>query len=136
MGEMEGQPTRPHTMQLVAAADSTVEDATSFISRTVSWWDKVILAGMESLPPKSDPYNILAVTHGGFIGTMTRNLIQSRRVKCARGVVVWRCANTSVTLIELDGSSQGTLVKYGDITHMKKENRDVPDTNADEIEVK
>jgi len=134
MGDMEGKAFKPHVMKLVAAADSTVEDSTSFADRTLTWWDTT-MKYIASLPPKNDLYNILAVTHGGVIGTMVRNLIQGRHVRCAQGVVILRCANTSITVIEVDGSRQGIVVKYSDISHMK-EGRGTIDTNADEIEIK
>jgi probable phosphoglycerate mutase len=134
MGEMEGKPAKSRARHLIAAADTTVEDAATFITRTVSWWEKIILKRTASLTPRSDPYNILVVTHGGFIGTMVRNLIQAKQMKCKQGVVIWRCANTSVTVIEVDRNRQGTVVKYGDTSHMKRNEGAVD--NADEVDIK
>jgi probable phosphoglycerate mutase len=134
MGDMQGQ-----TVQLkrkwVAAANDTVETAASFIGRNMSWWNKTILDNITFHPASGDPYHILVTSHGGVIGTMVRNLVQGGQVKCAPGVMILRCANTSVTIIDVDQDRLGTATKYGDVSHMREDEGRI-ETNADEVEVK
>ena len=133
MGNMQGQAVQLKR-KWVATANDTVETTASFIGRIVSWWNTTILDSIASRPMRSEPYHILVTAHGGVIGTMVRNLVQAGHVKCAPGVVIGRCANTSVTIIDVDQDRLGTVTKYGDVSHMKDEGG--IETNADEVEVK
>jgi probable phosphoglycerate mutase len=86
----------------------------------------------------------MVVSHGGFIGVLTRTLLRSGKLKCADGVRPTKCGNTAVAMVEIsadEGGSDGrwvlskaTLVGYGDVSHL-----DVVEsleTNADELAIK
>lgn len=66
-----------------------------------------------------------------MISTLVRNLLGSRKIRAAAGVVVVECKNASVTVIELHcGSGKGILTRYGDVAHLVDR---VVETNADEL---
>jgi 2,3-bisphosphoglycerate-dependent phosphoglycerate mutase len=133
MGDLQGQAVQLKR-KWVPTANSTVETVTSFIERNVSWWNKTILDGIVSQPPKSDPYHILVTAHGGVISTMLRSLVRKGQLKCAPGVTIGLCANTSVTIIDVDQDRLGAVTKYGDVSHIREDGREI-ETNADEVEV-
>ena len=76
-----------------------------------------------------EPAHILAVSHGGLIGTLVKGLLGSRKVCAAEGVVVGRCFNASISVVELDARGRGVLVSYADTMHIDgelvQENADV-----------
>lgn len=132
MGNLQGQ-----AVQLKKKWESiAVETTTSFVERNVSWWNKTILDGIATHPPNSPrPFHILVTTHGGVISTMLRTLVHDGQLECAPGVVIGLCANTSVTVIDVDDDRLGTVTKYGDVSHLR-DDEDELETNADEVEVK
>ncbi|GLB34724.1 putative calcium proton exchanger [Lyophyllum shimeji] len=69
MGELQGKVVQTK-LQAGASADQSMESGAFFAARAESWWITYILEGTASLPKKSEPYHILATTHGGFIGTL------------------------------------------------------------------
>ena len=79
--------------------------------------------------PELEPEHILVVSHGGLIGTLVKGLLGSRKVRAAEGVVVGRCFNASISVVELDARGRGVLVSYADTTHIDgelvQENADV-----------
>ncbi|KAI0748488.1 phosphoglycerate mutase-like protein [Daedaleopsis nitida] len=79
--------------------------------------------------PEFEPVHILVVSHGGLIGSLVTNLIGSRKVHQAEGVVISRCFNASISVVELYGDGRGVLVSYADTTHLDvdlvQENADV-----------
>ncbi|TFK42375.1 phosphoglycerate mutase-like protein [Crucibulum laeve] len=131
MGSLQGSSMAPGA-RMVSAVDETVENGSEFVKRGVRWWNRRIVDYARSLPPRETPYNILVVSHGGFIGTLTRNLIESRKVKCAKDVVIWKCFNTSISIIELGENGKGTLLQYGGIAHLEDK---AVESNADEVDV-
>ncbi len=77
-----------------------------------------------------EPVHILAVSHGGLIGTLVTNLLRSRKLRAGEGVVIWRCFNASISVVDLYEDGKGVLVSYADTTHlnvvdMVQENADV-----------
>ena len=71
--------------------------------------------------PELEPEHILVVSHGGLIGTLVKGLLGSRKVRAAEGVVVGRCFNASISVVELDARGRGVLVSYADTTHIDGE---------------
>jgi len=91
--------------------------------------------------PLERPYNILVVSHGGWIGTLISALQANRLVKCRRGVKIGRCLNTGVSIIEYsgvptrrDGVLVGTLVQYSGAEHLIHEDLHLQEANADVLE--
>lgn len=122
MGDLQGKKLEGsrEALKLVIAADKTVEPSSSFTSRLETWWNQTILQSVLSrFKDDEEILNVLVVTHGGVIATLIRNLLGSQKIKTADGVVVWRCINASVTVIEVDRSSRkGVLICYGDVAHL------------------
>ncbi|KAG6865919.1 hypothetical protein C0991_010420 [Blastosporella zonata] len=127
MGDMQGK-----TKLQAALGDRRMESGAFFAARAETWWLKDILDGTALLPTKSEPYHVLVVTHGGFIGTLGRSLIHSRRLSCGPGVVVQRCLNTSVTIIDVDHSRSGVIKQWADMSHINDSSETV-EKNVDEI---
>jgi len=134
MGDLQGQPVQSKTKWVATRVEP--ESPTTFVNRTLSWWNKTILKGIASLPLSADPYHILVTTHGGVIGTMVRNLIQSGQVSCAPDVVIWFCGNTSITIVDVTEDGLGIITKYGDVSHIRKGEEERLETNADEVQIK
>ncbi|OCH86900.1 phosphoglycerate mutase-like protein [Obba rivulosa] len=102
-------------------APPNIEMSSAFVERATAWWETTIVGYTRLLRPEAreGPAHVLAVSHGGFIGTLITNLISSGKVRCAEGVRVGRCWNTSISVVELDEHGTGTLVRYGDVAHLK-----------------
>ncbi|KAG6837275.1 hypothetical protein H0H93_012280 [Arthromyces matolae] len=137
MGEMQG---KTQITKLQAAAESPrvdrMESSAWFAARAESWWIKDILEGTALLPSRCEPYHILVTSHGGFIGTLTRSLIQSKKASCAPGVVIQRCLNTSVTIIDVHDGGIGIIRQWADTSHLKlKDVDEVLKENADELQI-
>ncbi|KAF9446338.1 phosphoglycerate mutase-like protein [Macrolepiota fuliginosa MF-IS2] len=128
MGELQGQVSGKTRL---SGQDSEVETGPAFAKRAMAWWRKEVVEYTASLPPRTNPYNILVVSHGGFIGTLMRSLIQSGGLRPEKGVVVGHCPNASVSLIEWSGR-KGKLVQYGDASHLST---GPLGHNADEIRI-
>lgn len=110
-----------------------VEMPGTFSIRVMRWWNLLVQRHVTSVPALlgdevPDTRNILVVSHGGTIGLLIEELIGSRKVRRADGIMVGRCLNASVTVIELERNGKGVLVSYADTTHL-----DVPlvDVNVD-----
>ena len=131
MGELQGK--TPTTKLQVATVNKTMESGAFFAARAETWWMKDILDGAALLPLRSDPYHILVISHGGFIGTLMRSLLHGRRVSCAPGVVVQRCLNTSVTIVDIDHTGLGVIMQWADTSHLSDSASEIPKENADEV---
>lgn len=119
MGELEGKRARKG-LALVAKVDKNLETAVAFNLRAVSWWNTNILGSMISGDDSlEEPKNILVTTHAGFIVTLVRGLIGCKKARCGEGVVVWKCLNTSVSVLELLEDRTAVVVQYGDVTHLR-----------------
>ncbi|KAL0565850.1 hypothetical protein V5O48_016170 [Marasmius crinis-equi] len=112
--------------------DPSAEAFEVLYKRLMSWWDTDIL-GLTKRPVQSldlpnhqneneKQHHILIVSHGGFIGTVVKQLLDTGRISDsssspAMTQMKWSL-NTSITTIDIDESGEGTLVKYADIGHM------------------
>lgn len=129
LGELQGKSV---CTKMSSSRDSTMESAADVVRRAVLWWNSVIVRYLTSLPLREDgtAHQILITSHGGFILSLVRALVAGRKVKLRKGVVVGRCLNSSVTVIEFGERMGGTLVKFGDVGHLK--GALTVETNADE----
>jgi len=121
MGELEGKQARKG-VALVAKFDKNLETAVAFNLRAVSWWNANILESMingDNGDSLEEPRNILVTTHGGFIVTLVRGLIKCKKARCGEGVVIWKCLNTSVSVLEVLEDRTAVVVQYGDVTHLR-----------------
>ena len=76
--------------------------------------------GISNTPPQPDTAtNILVVSHGGLICTLVVGLLGNQKVRCAEGVVVGRCMNTAISVVEMHENGKGILVSFGDTTHLE-----------------
>jgi len=120
MGELEGKQARKG-MALVAKVDQKLETAIAFNLRAVSWWNNQILGtAIDHGENSTEPRNILVTTHGGFIVTLVRGLIGSKKARCGEGVIIWKCLNTSVSVLEVLENKTAVVVQYGDVTHLRQ----------------
>jgi probable phosphoglycerate mutase len=119
MGELEGKRARKGARkgaELVAKVDTNLETMVAFNMRAVSWWNDNILGSIDAL---EEPRNILVTTHGGFIVTLVKGLIGCKKARCGEGVVIWKCLNTSVSVLEVLEDRTAVVVQYGDVTHLQ-----------------
>ncbi|KAJ7137825.1 histidine phosphatase superfamily [Mycena epipterygia] len=127
MGDLQGKKARAGLKH-----DATVEPAEAFAARAAGWWRAAVLQRTLALPPREAPYNILMTSHGGLIGTLLRTLLGSGRARCAPGVVIAACRNSSVTIVEVERDGPATIVQFGDVTHLTQELEDgMVQTNVD-----
>ncbi|KAF8205630.1 histidine phosphatase superfamily [Mycena galopus ATCC 62051] len=93
-----------------------------------------VAAGNETVEPGETPYNILVTSHGGWIMALVRTLIGSGKARCAPGVEIATCRNTSVAIIEVElGDEPATIVQFGRVAHLAQELRaEMVETNVDE----
>ena len=133
MGELEGKRARKG-VALVAKVDKNLETAVAFNLRAVSWWNANILGSMINEDSESfeEPRNILVTTHGGFIVTLVRGLIGCKRARCGEGVVIWKCLNTSVSVLEVLEDRTAVVVQYGDVTHLRHSDISCHESNPDD----
>ncbi|KAJ7217027.1 phosphoglycerate mutase-like protein [Mycena pura] len=118
------------------AVDATVETADAFAARAARWWTRAVLQRSRALAPRETAYTVLVASHGGVIGTLARTLVGSRMVRCAPGVQITTCRNSSVTVIDVESDGRGTIVLYGDVEHLERGlEEEMVETNADEAVV-
>lgn len=133
MGKRQGL-----TVSAAASINGPLESPANFKQRFVAWWNSLI-AHIESLGPRKDPYYILVVVHGGFLSSLLADLVESGKVEREEDVLlgVHRCFNCSVSLIDIAETGLPKLVKFGDIKHLDQEKlaMDVVKINVDEIAV-
>jgi broad specificity phosphatase PhoE len=127
MGDLQGKAVTPTTL---ASQNSSIEKTEQFANRAVKWWNTLILQYLSALPARDTPYQILVVSHGGWIGTLVRTLINSRKLMKADDITIGKCLNVSVTKIEMEDNRNGTVTKYGDVSHLVGK---FVETNADEL---
>jgi len=118
MGELEGKRARKGTA-LVASVDQKIETAVAFSQRAMTWWNDNILGSTINGENLTEPRNILVTTHGGFIVTLVRGLIGSKKARCGEGVVIWKCLNTSVSVMEVMEDETVVVMQYGDVAHLR-----------------
>jgi 2,3-bisphosphoglycerate-dependent phosphoglycerate mutase len=130
MGELEGKRARKGAA-LVAKVDKNLETAVAFKLRAVSWWNANILESTINGDSLEEPRNILVTTHGGFIVTLVRGLIGCKKARCGEGVVIWKCLNTSVSVLEVLEDRTAVVVQYGDVTHLQHSDISCHKSNPD-----
>lgn len=111
---------------------STMETRPALAERALTWWRMNIVEYTASLVPREEPYNILAVSHGGFLGTLMASLVKAGDLGLEDGVVLALLPNASVSLVEWDGQ-KGTILQYGEEGHLTPAGR--LDQNADELPI-
>ena len=114
---------------------ANLEPIVDFMTRGVQWWNEYVVrhaqraastrvrrgpVGVED-DDEDEPVHVLVVSHGGLIGNLMTNLLGSRKVRAAKGVVVGRCFNAAISVVELDERGRGVLVSYADTTHIDGE---------------
>ena len=116
-----------------------MEKTGAFKGRTLTWWKQTILQTILQ-HPSSVTRHILVTSHGGFISTLVRALVVNQLVTPATGLVMtgWNCLNSAVTIIEVEEDGKGTLLVYGDASHLEGKavgvNADAVGGGADSIE--
>ena len=116
------------TRSSLISEDPSVEPKEDFIARSVNWWNTSLLRYLSCQQTRNKPYHILVVSHGGLIGTLIPTLVKENRLRMAPGVFVGKCFNVSITRVEMDDNVTGTVVKYGDISHLVGK---IVETNVD-----
>lgn len=112
MGELQGM-----VYGSVKTGSPTAETSHALSVRAMVWWRDAIVERTASLSMGGEPYNILVVSHGGFISTLVKSLVRSGKVTADRVKILQNLPNMSVSIIEWDGVTW-RLVKYGDISHL------------------
>ncbi|KAF7337920.1 Phosphoglycerate mutase-like protein [Mycena venus] len=135
LGDMQGTNIGAGIQARVSMGNNSVEPGGVFAARAVGWWKKAILQRTRALPPRETAYNVLVTSHGGWIMALVRTLVGSGKARCAPGVEITTCRNTSVSIIELElGDQPATIVQFGDVAHWERRNEMV-ETNIDEAVV-
>jgi len=131
MGKRQGL-----TVSAAASINGPLESPANFMQRFVAWWNWLI-AHIESLGPRQDPYYFLFVVHGGFLSSLLANLVESGKVEREEDVLlgIHRCFNCSVSLVDIAETGVPKLVKFGDIKHLDQEQlaMEVVKINVDEL---
>lgn len=125
-----------------------MEKAAEVAARSIKWWKDTVLKSVASLPEPANPSDplpcVLAVSHGGFIGTLGVGLVGARHVRCADEVKVGgHIPNTGIFEVEIEGQ-KGVALRFADEAHLtvlKEEARDgeshlalpADDSNADAL---
>lgn len=133
LGDMEG---KHGSLMRRGGVPANAESGEALTARCLAWWDSTIVALARSKDIPS-PINVLAVSHGAWIGTMIRRGLTSRNYR-GRDKFGGPLFNSSVTLVRVDeGGNTGEIVKYGDISHLllaKKDGRwEKPDANNADV---
>ncbi|KII89090.1 hypothetical protein PLICRDRAFT_40731 [Plicaturopsis crispa FD-325 SS-3] len=127
MGEIEGKTAA------WSGPTPSAESTPDFSKRAVQWWNRTIGQSVPATATGDPPTNVLVVSHGGFIGILLTTLPNSRKLQCAPGVSIGRCFNASISVVEVGADGKGTLVQFGDISHLT--GQDLVETNVDELEI-
>ncbi|TFK76207.1 phosphoglycerate mutase-like protein [Pluteus cervinus] len=113
-----------------------MEASTALMARALTWWDRMLAEnGVTRQGEEGDVVHILAVSHGGWIGTLLRGLIERKWAKCGKGVSIGETLNCSVTIIEVKHDRSAVIAQFGGVSHLDH-NDDVVVGNADEQAVK
>ncbi|KAG7092948.1 hypothetical protein E1B28_009250 [Marasmius oreades] len=146
LGVLEGKHFAARSKVLATfpgGVDPSAERVEAMEKRVMYWWDTEVLGLMSKpVPPPvalvndngivhehdkythdpSNVHHVLVVSHGGFIGSLVRKLVETGRIQSLRKTPMrgsnWVCHNTSITTIDVGEDGKGTLVKYADIAHM------------------
>ncbi|KAK7040824.1 hypothetical protein VNI00_009420 [Paramarasmius palmivorus] len=141
LGQLQGKllsEKQAFLASLPGGVDPTAEQPDAFIDRTLKAWDEYIVPVVSKPVPTTALVNgvqdkeftatetqpkrheVLVVSHGGFIGTLVKNLLLTKRITPVKELTSWswKCFNVSITTIELDENGKGRLLKYADISHL------------------
>jgi len=124
-GCLQGQVYSP---EMLIMHKDTLEKSKDFHQRIDHWWNTMIqkLSSLEN-----QLHNVLIVSHGGWIQALVNTLINTKELTVAKGVRTHgRLSNVCITVIETDGGGKGTLVKFGDVSHLVTE---AVEGNVDEL---
>ncbi|KAG8901028.1 hypothetical protein FRC01_009952, partial [Tulasnella sp. 417] len=114
LGDMEGM--HGSSMRR-AGVPPNAESGQALVARCLAWWDDTIVPLARSRDVSST-VNVLAVSHGAWIGTMVRSGLASRNYR-GRDKFGGPLFNSSITIVRVDeGGKTGEIVKYGDISHL------------------
>ncbi|KAL5489968.1 hypothetical protein ACEPAI_4801 [Sanghuangporus weigelae] len=141
MGELQGVKIGQYDKTKLP---KSVETGPQFTRRAIEWWMETIERKLPTLPIQPRTYNILIISHGAFIATLTRELVLSKRLDAAPNVTIGSCFNTSITTIAMRRDGRGVLERYADISHLlmpavvmnadEIPQENVKDTNTNKIE--
>jgi len=140
MGELEGQ----YAGLELGRAPRGMEPFSGMTARAGSWWDEAVVPwikaqgdaelgdGQDATQGQRD---VLVVSHGGLIGALLQ-VLRKGTVRVEKKVLLTKCMNASITIIELDsGSATGTISRYSDVSHLTgpvvDDNVDVQDALPD-----
>ena len=138
MGDMQGKSIKDWGRPMPA----NMEPTDVFAGRADGWWERHIVrcvagqgggggggadTGTSTEPDTAEggaPETILVVSHGGLIRALLSGLLRHGQLVLGEGVEVdtrhMRCANASVTVIEVDRrTGVGRLVQFADTAHLE-----------------
>lgn len=132
MGELQGTKVNRGGLGRKMSESTQVETGQDFIQRIMLWWDATVANNLPAIPVDIDIVHVLIVSHGAFIATLVRTLVQKKIITgmdLEMQPILGPCFNTSVTTIEMGRDKRGVIQKYSDISHLAMP---VVQTNADE----
>jgi len=133
MGTLEGA-VYNHKKSLEEVEKELGESGQDFVVRAVRWWQESVLVRVQEMPARDLPYEILTVTHGGFIASLVRGLMQSQLMEAPGGLTSkWVCLNVSITTVAIRRDGKSVLEKYGDISHLLANEIVSVQVNVDEL---
>lgn len=132
MGKIEGQPS-PKSKD--AWADSGAESGPNFAKRCASWWDQRIVplskASTNPDRPRHADINVLAVTHGAYINSLTRYVLAAARKYRGQDRIGMPVYNTSITVLSVDpGGRSGEIHLVANVNHLLTRGAE---KNADDV---
>lgn len=135
MGELEGL----HVDVRLGHTPGGMEPISSMTARASAWWREAVMPwvkayweaaelGHETSQGRKD---VLIVSHSGLISVLLRALSRGM-VRVEDGVRLTRCANASITVVEIEAASgKGRIGRFSDVSHLTvplvEENVDVED---------
>ncbi|KAJ2927586.1 hypothetical protein H1R20_g9511, partial [Candolleomyces eurysporus] len=140
MGSLQGTKLPSQVRKAALRNEDSIETGDQMRERAIAWWNEAIIpVAKQRLKEHGhgqtlEPLNVLAASHGGLIAIFTNAAVLEGLAQAAPGVGFGRCWNTAISIIEVDESLKGRIVKYGDISHLLQRKVDVVDTNVDEVE--
>ena len=118
--------------------DSSIESRESLLQRLMLWWGTEIESLLSWTPGLDTPAVVLVVSHGASLRTLIWDGLVRNGYTPPNLTDIPRLYNTSVTSVELlpveevVGTFYGTVLKYGDISHILDSGKLVEE-NADDI---
>lgn len=106
------------------------ESPQSVKERAVKWWNETMIGTTASY--------VLVVSHGAWIRSLVRGLLEDKTIRAGLGVTVGRCLNTGVSIVSIPRAAErgegGELLQYGNIAHLREVDVEVhvAEENGDE----